>query len=196
MRKIPTIFVRDFERDNGRYVTDQVTPGCEWVLAGEGVPTRKRDGTCVMLTDIGEWWSRREIKPGGRAPHDFWGLEEDSVTGKIVGWVPIGQSGFRKFHDEALTRGAEASGLPFMPGTYELCGPKINGNPERVENRHVLARHGSEPLSPDLFNGGVEALMHNVRSIGVLGVEGVVWWHADGRMAKLKARDIPSETTS
>ena len=34
MKKIPTVFVRDFEHSNGRYVLDQVAPGCEWVLAG------------------------------------------------------------------------------------------------------------------------------------------------------------------
>jgi len=33
MRKIPTLFVRDPE--NRANVTDEVTEGCEWVLAGE-----------------------------------------------------------------------------------------------------------------------------------------------------------------
>jgi hypothetical protein len=36
MKKIPTLFQRDETR---RYVTDVVTPGCEWVLAGEGRAT-------------------------------------------------------------------------------------------------------------------------------------------------------------
>lgn len=58
MQKIPTMFVRD--PDNMRYVIDEVTPGCEWVLAGEGTPTRKYDGTCVMF-DGAEWWARREV---------------------------------------------------------------------------------------------------------------------------------------
>ncbi len=36
--KIPTLFVRDLE--DRAHVTDEVTPGCEWVLAGEGVAYR------------------------------------------------------------------------------------------------------------------------------------------------------------
>jgi len=32
MRKIPTLFVRDPE--DRAHVTDEVTPGCKWVLAG------------------------------------------------------------------------------------------------------------------------------------------------------------------
>lgn len=45
MRKIPTLFVREFLPNHKILITDQVTPGCEWVLAGEGVATRKLDGT-------------------------------------------------------------------------------------------------------------------------------------------------------
>ena len=47
----------------GDHVLPEITPGCEWVIAGEGVATRKYDGTCVMY-DGDEWWARREVKPG------------------------------------------------------------------------------------------------------------------------------------
>jgi hypothetical protein len=43
MRKIITLFQRNYESD--RLVRDEVVPGAEWVLAGEGVATRKFDGT-------------------------------------------------------------------------------------------------------------------------------------------------------
>ncbi len=43
MKKIPTLFIRDPE--NPRYVTEEVHPDCQWVTRGEGVPTRKYDGT-------------------------------------------------------------------------------------------------------------------------------------------------------
>jgi hypothetical protein len=73
MQKIPTLFIRDFEHDHGRYVTDQVSPGCEWVLAGEGVPTRKFDGTCCMF-DGERWWARRELKDGHNETPTGWVL--------------------------------------------------------------------------------------------------------------------------
>ena len=62
MRKIPTALVRD--PDDRAHVLDEVTPGCEWVFAGEGIATRKYDGTCTMLDGNGKWWARREVKPG------------------------------------------------------------------------------------------------------------------------------------
>ena len=44
MQKIPTLFERDWTGDRSR-VLDKVNPEAAWVLAGEGVATRKRDGT-------------------------------------------------------------------------------------------------------------------------------------------------------
>lgn len=46
MQKIPTLYLRD---PATHYVTDQVNPGCEWVLAGEGFPTRKYNGTYELI---------------------------------------------------------------------------------------------------------------------------------------------------
>lgn len=59
MRKIPTIFFRD--ENNMKLVGDQLNPTCQWVFDGEGIATRKYDGTCVMLDDDGKWWARREV---------------------------------------------------------------------------------------------------------------------------------------
>ena len=65
MQKIPTLFQRDPE--DMKRVLREVNPECQWVLDGEGVATRKFDGTCVMFDHEG-WWVRREIKPGKQAP--------------------------------------------------------------------------------------------------------------------------------
>ena len=182
MRKVPTLFVRD-ENDR-RYVTPEVTPGCEWVLAGEGTPTRKFDGTCVMF-DGTDWWARREVKPGKVAPPNFVALSTDETTGKTVGWEPVEQSGFAKWHAEAVNVN------PFYtpePGTYELIGPKINGNPEHRDS-HGLVPHGVQVLSC-----GDDRSFESLRLYltgAPFGYEGIVWHHPDGRMAKLKVRDFP-----
>ena len=182
MRKIPTLFVRDFARDNGRYVTDAVTPGCEWVLAGEGVATRKYDGTCVMMDAFGKWWARREVKPSKEPPRGFRPVETDETTGKVVGWEPIEQSPFARFHAEAA---------PWHePGTYELIGPKINGNPER-RDRHVLVPHAEAKrydMPLPLSFASIAAAVSTLHSES--NCEGIVWHHPDGRMAKIKARDF------
>ena len=79
-----------------------------------------------------------------------------------------------------------------MPdGTYELCGPKVQSNPEReyVESEvgpgmHVLIPHGRCLLAaPRDFN--------ELKSwLATQDIEGVVWHHPDGRMVKIKTRDF------
>ena len=178
MKKIPTLYVRD--HTTGKINPDQVTPGCEWVTAGQGTPTRKYDGTCVLLDDHGRWWARRTVNTRGTRPAEFITVETDPATGKVVGWVPIEQSPFARWHAEAL----ESVGGFFMFGTYELAGPKINGNPERLDG-HRLWRHGAQPI---LSNSAPLDLIH----LCILaGWEGIVWYHRDGRMCKLKVRDLP-----
>jgi hypothetical protein len=177
MRKIPTVFRRD--PDDMRHVLREVHPDCGWVLAGEGVPTRKFDGTCVLLDDAGVWWARREVKPGKSEPAGFRAVEHDDVTGKTVGWEPAEQSSFRGFLTEATDGGV------FEPGTYELLGPKVNGNPEGYD-KHVVVRHEDADVLGDVprdFDGLRDWLLAH-------RFEGIVWHHADGRMAKLKKRDF------
>jgi hypothetical protein len=175
MRKIPTLYVRD-ENDR-RHVTRAITNGCEWVIAGEGVGTRKFDGTCVFLDAEGAWWARREVKPGKNAPANFVPIETDPETLKVVGWEPVEQSPFAKFHAEALLA-SDAK-----PGTYELCGPKINGNPERFD-AHRLIRHGEFLVAAPREFGALRdwLLAHHW--------EGVVWWRENGDKCKIKRKDF------
>jgi hypothetical protein len=75
------------------------------LLAGDAVPTRKYDGTCVLLDAEGDWWARREVKPGTVPPAGYVAVETDAVTGKTVGWEPIARSPFARFWQEALDVG-------------------------------------------------------------------------------------------
>jgi hypothetical protein len=47
MQKIISLFQRNYDTD--RLVRDEVTPGAEWVINGEGIATRKWDGTCCKI---------------------------------------------------------------------------------------------------------------------------------------------------
>lgn len=185
MKKIPTLFVRN-ENDR-RYVTNRVSEGCEWVLAGEGQATRKFDGTCVMLDEDGRWWARREVKPGKTPPPNYLPVETDDVTGKTVGWEPIEQSAFAKYHAEAVQNCGPGEGVT---GTFELIGPKINGNPERCKD-HLFVKHAYalDVDVPELTFDGIRKAVLALADVD--GCEGIVWHHEDGRMAKIKARDFP-----
>ena len=77
--------------------------------------------------------------------------------------------------------------LNVADGTYELIGPKVQGNPEGSET-HALVSHGDlklilDPQPPRDFDG-LRAWMEGQN------IEGIVWHHSDGRMAKLKLRDF------
>ena len=183
MKKIPTMFARDWDGDR-RYVLPEVTEASQWVITGEGTPTRKYDGTCVMF-DGDRWWARREVKAGKAAPASFVEVEHDDETGKTVGWEPVEQSGFAKLHAQAVAETVrDAAG--WLPGTYELCGPKVNGNPECYGTHRLIRHDEAERLddAPRDFDG-LAAWLH------AHPYEGVVWHHdGDGRMAKIKKRDF------
>lgn len=173
MKKILTLFERDRSR-----VVNQVHPGCEWVLAGEGVATRKLDGTCCMIRD-GKLYKRREVRKSEAEPPLFERADFDEETGKTVGWVPVGAGPEDRWHREAL-----ATAQVIKDGTYELVGPKVQGNPEHAAG-HDLILHGSimiEPV-PRTFDGLRDWL-------ATQDIEGVVFHHPNGRMAKIKLRDF------
>lgn len=179
MKKTLSLFQRNYDGD--RLVRDELVPGAEWVAAGEGVATRKLDGTCCMWRD-GKLWKRHELKAGKTAPAGFEPAQEpDSVTGDVPGWVPVGEGPDDARHREALAAGV---GELTEGATYELCGPKVQKNPEGYAV-HVLARHGSEVLAdcPRTF----DALREYLRG---RDIEGVVWHHPDGRMVKIKGKDF------
>lgn len=178
MKKIPTLFERD--RETG-LVVNTVTPGCEWVLNGEGRATRKWDGTCCMVRG-GRLFKRYDAKNGKTPPPNFeLSQEPDAITGHCPGWVPVGDGPADQFHREAFARRAPDR---WNNGTYELCGPKINGNPE-VFVHHVLLMHGTYIYDdvPREFDSLREWLSPR-------DIEGLVFHHDDGRMCKIKLKDF------
>lgn len=179
MKKIPTLFERNYETD--RLVRNEVTPGCEWVLAGEGAATEKVDGTCCLVQDE-KLYKRYELKKGKAMPDGFKAAQEaDPVTGDIPGWVPVGDGPEDRWHREALAWGAAHP----ADGTYELVGPHVQGNTLNLRS-HVLLLHATLPQLPDAprdFEGLREFMLAHQ-------IEGIVWHHPDGRMAKLKRTDF------
>lgn len=191
MKKIPSLFMReDAARGKASHVIDRVTPGCEWVLAGEGVATRKWDGTSVLVKG-GKVFARYDAKVDPRTgerktpPAGFVACQEpDPITGHWPGWVPA-----RPKEDKWIIEAFAASGEP-SDGTYEACGPKINGNAERV-NFHCLMAHG---LPDSKVWGRTFTSFDDIRLfLAAVSVEGIVWHHPDGRMAKIKTRDFGLE---
>lgn len=220
MKKIPSVFLRDYETipligsetairstvidgkvshlpinqktTKGRFLaTQQVTPGCEWVLNGEGIATRKWDGTAVMFDGF-FWYKRYDAKHGKTAPEGFLPCQEpDQITGHWPGWVKVDfDSNADKYIAEAI-RNTYPKGLGELgAGTYEAIGPKINGNKDKGAFHH-LQKHGEYNIqltSNDLSYEGIKYVLEFLWQM-----EGLVFHHPDGRMAKVKRADFGME---
>ena len=188
MRKIPSIFERDWAGDRSRVVPVLVA-GCEWILAGEGTPTRKWDGTAVLVRS-GQLYKRYDAKPGRTPPADFepCEFERDKVTGHWPGWILLGNGP----EDRWLREAYEASGgSTLTDGTYEAIGPKIGGNGERVDT-HRLMRHGADVQTIGYMPPkSVEDLYANLASyLSLAHIEGIVWWQDGIPAGKIKRRDF------
>lgn len=187
MKKIPSLFKRDYE--GTRLIYDEIVPGSEWVVKGEGVATRKYDGTCCLIKE-GALFKRYELKPGKTAPEDFEPASDvDEATGKQQGWVPVGEGKEDFWHREAYDNFMLMVLNDLEPksfdGTYELVGPKIQKNPEGFE-RHILIPHQNAEVLP-----GCPRTFNELKAwLADKNIEGVVWHHPDGRMVKIKKKDF------
>lgn len=183
MKKMPTIFVRDYSLKHEARAINEVTPGCEWVLAGEGTATQKLDGTCCLIRN-GKLYKRYDVKGGKVPPVNFEPAqpEPDPVTRHWPGWVPVGDEPDSWMHRQAYAGLSEY----LSNGTYELIGPQLMNNPEHVGSL-LFVKHGSIELQnvPRDFDG-LRDYFENVET----DIEGIVFHHPDGRMAKIKASDF------
>jgi hypothetical protein len=219
MKKIPSLFVRDYENvitdmrineasllsdgthgigasdvksKKGRFLaTVQVTPGCEWVINGEGVATRKWDGTAVLFMN-GKWFKRYDAKHGKTPPPDFFEAqpEPDPITGHWPGWVPVVDDyKVDKYIVEAIWNFTCAGPDPVEGQTYEAVGPQINGDRDKWPN-HMLKQHGADKLMKGFrFTHTFDGLREYLEKT-MPGIEGIVFHHPDGRMCKVKRSDF------
>lgn len=191
MKKIPCLFVREFHGDGTFTITEQVTSGCEWVLAGKGIATRKWDGTAVLIQG-GKLFARYDAKKGKVPPAGAIPCTEapDPVTSHWPHWVEAIREQ-DKWIREAHRFTAAMDPCP--DGTYEAVGPKIGANAERLES-HLLMRHGEALVACPRDFAGLRSFLLQAT------LEGIVFHHPDGRMAKLRRDDfgfpwpIPKET--
>lgn len=188
MKKIPALFKREFEDHKVVKCTDIVTPGLEWVLAGEGVATIKMDGSCCAVID-GELYKRYDCKKGKTPPEGAIPCgEADPVTGHWPHWVKCDRNKpeDRWFFD-AYDNEMEFLGCSVTDGTYEAIGEKFQGNPYHLE-RNVLYRHGMDPI--DELNTGEPRTAAQIHAwLMAHKEEGIVFWKDGEPQCKIKRTD-------
>ena len=186
MRKIPTLFEREYVNGKSVGVIPTVKPGLEWVLNGEGYATLKADGSCCRFVD-GVVYKRYDAKKGKKPPEGAIPCqpEPDPVTGHWPHWLKCDPDNpADKWFISALMFHNEWVAPCFSDRTYEAIGPHFNGNPYHLAN-DTLYLHGSILLTtvPRTFEGIREYLESHE-------IEGIVFWKDDEPRCKIKRSDF------
>ncbi len=180
MKKIPTLFEREFENHNIVKVLPQVFPGMEWVLAGEGIATIKWDGSCCAIINH-EFYKRYDAKKGKAVPEGAIPCEEfpDPITGHFPCWIRCnrnepGDQWFYEAYDNCAN---------LEDGTYEVIGPHFQRNPYKYE-KDLLIKHGENAID-------VERTFEGIRDyLETHDIEGIVFWKDDEPRCKIKRSDF------
>lgn len=178
MKKLSTLYKKD-PSDLGR-VINELNPENEWVFKS-GIPTRKFDGTSCAIIG-GELYKRFDLKKGRTLPPNAIPCQEpDSKSGHHPHWIKCERDdNSNKWHFVAFDTLENKE-----DGTYELCGKKVQGNPENIEG-HQLIKHGCEVLGVSDFS------FYGLRSfLEVTDIEGIVFHDSkSGKMCKIRKSDF------
>jgi hypothetical protein len=179
MKKISTYFKKD--PDNLGRVVNEINPENAWAQSA-GIATRKWDGTSVAILS-GELYKRYDVKAEREVPAGAIECQDpDPISGHHPHWLKCDRNDSAdKYHFEAFDRLNTQ-----LDGTYELIGPKINGNREK-QTEHTMRPHGADEIDINdrSFEGIKKFLSEN-------DIEGIVF-HADdetGRMCKIRKKDF------
>jgi hypothetical protein len=176
VKKIQTIFNRP---ESQKLVIPEPTEAYQ--LCVLSIPTLKRDGAAAMV--LNGTLYRRRICPIDKVPPK--GFVEVEVFGnKRYGWIlPDPTNPEDKYYLSVE--------CPLVDGTYELIGPKVQGNAERELNRKFVL-HGSEELpTAPVPTGDVPRDFERLKTYFDLNhLEGIVYWKNGSPVGKIKRRDF------
>jgi len=187
MKKIPTLFKREFEDHQVVKVLPELSDeSLSWVLDGDGIATEKIDGACCAVID-GKFYKRYDAKkdkhgkmkapPVGAIPCD----DPDPVTGHWPHWLPVDENDPA---DKWFVSAYTLSSANYPDGTYEAVGPHFNGNPHYL-HRDYLIPHGSTVI--DLRDRSFESIR---TYLSKHVIEGIVFWKDGIPRCKIKRSDF------
>jgi hypothetical protein len=182
VKKIPTLFEREFADHKVVCIKPNVTEGMEWVLEGEGVATVKFDGSCCAIIN-GEFYKRYDAKKGKKAPEGAIPCcEPDAITGHHPHWIKVDKNNpADKWYIYALKHSPLSMGD--CDGTYEAVGLHFNGNPYNLIE-DTLIPHGHHCVEVTrTFEGIKKYLEENY-------IEGLVFWKDGEPKCKIKRSDF------
>ena len=185
MKKIPTLFKREFEGHNIVNTLPEVIEGMEWVLNGEGIATVKWDGSCCAIIG-GVFYKRYDAKNGKPVPEGAIKCQEeaDPITGHLPCWVKVdSNSPADRWFVEAENNTKYASTQLVEFRTYEAVGKHFNGNPYNMDY-DTLIPYGEDVIEVErTFEGIKKYLEENY-------IEGIVFWKDGEPKCKIKRSDF------
>ena len=183
MKKIPTLFRREFENHKVVKVLPEVTDGMEWVLEGEGLATEKFDGSCCAIIE-GEFYKRYDAKKGKKPPEGaIQCCDPDPVTGHHPHWMKCDRNNPA---DKWFWKAYDTTVFTMEDGTYEAIGEHFQGNPYKSSG-DMLIPHGKAILDvPRTFDGIRDYLAKHE-------IEGIVFWKDGEPKCKIKRSDFGIE---
>lgn len=183
MKKIPTLFERVYKNHKVVGITENIHPGMEWVLNGEGHATVKIDGSCCAIIN-GEFYKRYDAKKGKKPPIGAIPCcDPDPVTGHHPHWVKCdNENPSDKWFIEAFKNAIEQYGT-LIDGTYEAIGPHFQGNPYRLD-WDILEKHGKEYIEVPRTFDGIKKYLEEIP------IEGIVFWKDGEPQCKIKRSDF------
>lgn len=187
MKKIPTVFERQYENHKVVGISDKFTSELAKKAFLEGEATLKWDGSCCAIID-GELYKRYDAKKGKTPPEGAIPCcEADPITGHHPHWVKVDKDNpADKWFVEAYKNTLEEQGS-LEDGTYEAIGKHFQGNPYEFIADHLI-KHGINTYTgiPRTFEGVREFLENNY-------IEGFVYWLDGEPIAKIKRSDFGFE---
>jgi hypothetical protein len=202
MKKMKTVFVID--HNNEALATNHIRPENAWVFEEKNVvATIKFDGTAAFFENgqlykrwnrklnkqfirkakklkenfIPEDWMFKDIPEGSIACEN----QPDKITMHYPYWIPVGNGNEDLMFREALK---EASGNMENGVSYELIGPKIQGNPHDID-KHILVKHGGNVIkNMEMSYDGIYNWMRKNNA------EGIVFHGKDGKKSKIRRKDM------
>lgn len=179
MKKIPTLFAREFANHRVVNIKDEVTHGCEDAFRN-GIATVKIDGACCAIIG-GEFYKRYDAKSGKTPPEGAIPCcDPDPVTGHWPHWVKVDPE---NPNDKWFINAANNTPIDLVDGTYEAIGKHFNGNPYGLCD-DILEPHGVKIAELDRnFNAVKEYLGEN-------HIEGLVFWLDGEPVCKIKRTDF------
>ena len=181
MKKIPTLFKREFENHSVVRTLPVVTEGMEWVLDGEGVATEKLDGACCAIFN-GVFYKRYDAKRGKKPPEGAIPCcDPDPVTGHWPHWVMVDPS----YAGDKWFLSAFGNQIPSgnTDGTYEAVGKHFNGNPYNLKY-DMMIKHGIYMIDVERTFEGIKQYLTDHY------IEGIVFWKDGEPQCKIKRSDF------